>query len=348
MAKKASAVKAASIERPAPARPPIALVPARRPKPVAESTGRAASVFVSYSRVDQLVCDQVVRELKERGHAVWRDREAIHGGQVWRASIERGIRAADVFVILLSPGLLENPDHTREELEFARKHHKTIVAVWLRSPQPLPDGFDLILGGREFIELDDFDRGMQELFEALGGSAPAEPAAPASFWDRAVRKVQRVRAVVANSDLGPTALKLGAAALASAAAVVVTVATINEDRRRKALRDYRAAVEGILEDCVRELKLTETMTAERYARESRPRVRFLLGRLDATPAPGEEVAARHAAFVKDLAHAVDEYDQAVAELEHGDVEAARRAVARFAVMFSRTLKSHTAWLDSQR
>ena len=40
----------------------------------------AASVFISYSRLDQAVCDQIVRELKERGHAVWLDREAIHGG----------------------------------------------------------------------------------------------------------------------------------------------------------------------------------------------------------------------------------------------------------------------------
>jgi hypothetical protein len=350
MAKRASAVKAIGattrVERHAQARPALSLVRPADQLRASDDGSRVASVFVSYSRLDQIVCDQIVRELKDRGHAVWLDREAIHGGDVWRASIEKGIKAADVFVILLSPGIFASPDYTREELEFARKQRKTIVALWLKPPQPLPEGFELILSGRQFIELTDFERGMGQLFEALGDPGSAEPVAPTSFWGLAVRKIQRARAVVANSDLGPAALKLGAAALAGAAAVAVAVATVNEEKRKAALRAYRASVEKILEGCILQLTLTEDMTPEDYAREFRPRFRRLLGQLEATPAPTDEVAGRHAAFVADLEGAVDDYDEAVAKLELGDVGSARRAMARFVAAFSKTLKSYTTWLDS--
>jgi hypothetical protein len=351
MAKRANAAKTAastvSSDGPASESPSLSLVRPARPRRASAGGRRAASVFVSYSRLDQLVCDQIVRELKDRGHAVWLDREAIHGGEVWRASIEKGIKAADVFVILLSPGVFANPDYTREELEFARKHRKTIVAAWLKAPQALPDGFELILSGRQFIELSDFDRGMRQLFEALGEPVAVEAAAPTSFWERTVRKVQRARAVVANSDLGPAAVKLGAAALAGAAAVMVAVATVNEEKRRASLRQYRATVGKILGECLLQLKLTEDMTPEEYAREFRPEFRRLLGQLEATTAPTDELAARHDKFVASLKHAVDNYDEAAAKLERGEGNSARRSMARFAAAFSETLHTYAAWLDDQ-
>jgi hypothetical protein len=356
MAKRASAAKAtASIEvaggspsRTTRARPVVRLVRNAQPRGTDAAGQAPASVFISYSRLDERVCDQIVRELKERGHAVWLDREAIHGGDVWRANIEKGIKKAEVFVILLSPNVSENPDYTQEELAFARQHHKKIIAVQLKPQKTLPEGFDLILSGRQYIDMTDFDRGMQKLFEALGGSAVVEPAEPVSLWDRALRKAQRVRAAVVNSDLGPAALKLGVAALAGAGAVAVAVMTINDEKRKAALRAYRASVDKILSECVLQLSLTEDMTPEDYAREFRPRARRLLGRLEATPVPTDDLRAHHAELTRNLESAVDEFDEAVAKLERGDVGPARRAVARFVAAFSETLKSYAAWLDSQK
>lgn len=326
-------------------RPPVRLVHPGRPAAPGDSESGAASVFISYSRLDQLVCDQIVRELKERGHRVWLDREAIHGGDVWRANIEKGIRAADVFVILLSPNVSQRPDYTQEELEFARKHGKKIIALRLKAQTELPDGFDLILSGRQYIDMADFDRGIGQLFAALGEPGPLPPAPPPSLWDRALRKVQRVRAVVANSDLGPTALKLGAAAVAGAAAVVAVAATINENKRRAALQEYRAAVENILGECLLQLALTDDMTIDDYMREFRPRAQRFLGQLEATTPPTDELKRHHADLVSNLHRTVGEYDEAVTKLERGDVGSARRAVTRLGAAFSKTLKSYTALLD---
>jgi hypothetical protein len=80
MAKRASAAKEMSAGRPASPRPVVSLVRHGQPHVGGQGGPAAASVFISYSRLDQAVCDQIVRELKERGHAVWLDREAIHGG----------------------------------------------------------------------------------------------------------------------------------------------------------------------------------------------------------------------------------------------------------------------------
>ena len=244
--------------------------------------------------------------------------------------------------------MAENPDYPQEELAFARQLRKKIIAVRLKPQKELPEGFDLILGGRQQIDMSDFDRGMDKLFEALGGSAAVEPDQPLSLWDRARRKAQRVRAAMANSDLGPAALKLGAAALAGAGAVAVAVMTINDEKRKAALRAYRASVDKILSDCILQLSLTEDMTPEDYAREFRPRARRLLGRLEATPAPTDEVRAHHAELVQNLEGAVGEFDEAFAKLERGDVGPAKRAVARFAAAFAETLKSYAAWLESQQ
>lgn len=350
MAKRANAAKAAVMAVPdsSPKRAArLRLVPDEQPREAEPSGGTGANVFVSYSRLDQFVCDEIVRELKTRGHSVWLDREAIHGGDMWRADIEKGIKNADVFVILLSPNVSENPDYPREELAFARHHKKKIIAVRLKPQKQLPEGFDLILGSRQQIEMTDFDRGMEKLFDALGTSAPVEPERPVSLWDRALRKAQRVRVSIANSDLGPAALKLGAAALAGAGAVAVAVMTINDEKRKAALRAYRASVDKIVADCILQLSLTDDMSPEAYAHEFRPRARRLLGRLEATPAPTDELRARHAELLQNLEGAVGEFDEAYTKLERGDVGSAKRAMARFAAAFSDTLKSYVAWLESQ-
>jgi TIR domain len=301
-----------------------------------------AMIFVSYSRHDQAVCDEVVRALEERGHRVWLDRKAIRGGDVWRADIEDGIKNADVFIILLSPNL---SDYTRSELEFAEKSRKKIIALRLKPQKELPPGYELVLSGRQHIEMADFNAGIERLLEALGNQGPKEPAQPAGLWTQALRKAQRVRAVVANSEMGPKALKLGAAALAGAAAVVATVATINEEKRRAALNKYRGAVEKILLRCNEELALTAGMTADDYIREFRPRVQRLLGQLEATAPPTEELNQRHQRLLANLQRTVDEYDHAVTKIEHGDVGAFRRAVSRVVAAFSETLHAYKVLLD---
>jgi hypothetical protein len=300
-------------------------------------------IFISYSRHDQAVCDEIVRALEERGHEVWLDRRAIRGGDVWRANIEKGIKKADAFIILLSPKLSE---YTRGELEFAQKNGKKIIAMQLKPQLELPEGYELVLSGRQQIQMADFETGIQQLFEALGDSGAAQTAAPTSVWGRALRKVQRVRAMVSNSDLGPAALKIGAATLAGAAAVMAVAAKINEEKRRDALQKYHDLVENILLRCTKELELTAEMTTEDYLREFRPRMQRLLGQLEAMAAPNDELTQHHAQLLANLQRTIDEYDQAVTRIEHGDIMSYRRAVTRVVAAFSETVQSYKKLLAS--
>jgi hypothetical protein len=297
-------------------------------------------IFISYSRHDQSVCDEIARALEERGHQIWLDRKAIRGGDVWRANIEKGIKEADTFVILLSPNI---SDYIQGELELAHTNHKKIIALRLKPKKRLPEGYDLILSGRHYIEMTDFDDGIRQLFQALGDPPGNQSTASTSLWSRAIRKAQRVRAAVANSDLGPKALKLGAAALAGAAAVVATVATINEEKRKQALQNYRDSIEKILNRCGNELVLTSDMTVEDYVQEFRPRVHNLLGQLQATFPPTDELKGYHADLVMNLEHTLAEYDHAVTRTDPGSV---RRAVERVVAALWETLQSHKKLLHS--
>jgi len=89
-------------------------------------------VFLSYSRRDNVVANEVRRQLELHGHEIWQDVSSIAGGADWRASIEQGIRAADTFLLILSPQLVRSPKYAREELDFARKHDKALLPVYAK------------------------------------------------------------------------------------------------------------------------------------------------------------------------------------------------------------------------
>jgi TIR domain len=305
-------------------------------------------VFISYSRRDDLVRSEIQHELEANGHEVWLDQSQIRGGAHWRASIENGIQETDVFVILLSPNVDKDPTHTRDELELASKYDKEIIPVHVKEMKQLPPGFDLTLGGRHYIELwHDFDEGTRRLLEVLGGPVEGAELPRMGLRDRALRSARRARIALATKDIGKKVATYGGVAVTTAAAVAVAQAEAKSRKRKEELAGYRDAVAEILIHCDKEFALALNMTPQDYAREFRPRVQRLLGRLEATAAPSEELTRRHAQLMKDLQEAVQQYDEAMDRLGQGDAEGTSRALSRLNRAWMGTLQSYAKTLGGQ-
>jgi hypothetical protein len=59
-------------------------------------------VFVSYSRLDQIVVDRIVSTLRSSGIKVWLDRDSIKPGQRWKRAIKEAIRDGAAFIACFS------------------------------------------------------------------------------------------------------------------------------------------------------------------------------------------------------------------------------------------------------
>jgi hypothetical protein len=97
------------------------------------------TIFVSYSRVDVEITQDVVTHLRRVYGLpnVWYDDE-IHGGQRWWKAILEQIGACNVFVYLLSNESVTSP-YCKAEFTEARRLQKPIVTVQVRDRTKLSD-----------------------------------------------------------------------------------------------------------------------------------------------------------------------------------------------------------------
>jgi hypothetical protein len=95
------------------------------------TTGDKLKVFVSYSRSDLDIADQLVAVLESQGFKIAIDRKGIHGAERWEERLGQLILESDVVVFLLSP------DSARSaicawEVEEAARRGKRIIPVLCR------------------------------------------------------------------------------------------------------------------------------------------------------------------------------------------------------------------------
>lgn len=107
-------------------------------------------VFISYSRKDSEVVDQIVTRLEAQNFIVWIDREAIHGGDLWREAIVEAVDNAYVFVLMLSPSSAAS-DNVRKEVDLAEGAGKALLPTLLAQTQ-LPARLRYQLAGIQWIE----------------------------------------------------------------------------------------------------------------------------------------------------------------------------------------------------
>jgi hypothetical protein len=331
--------------------------------------GAIVRAFISYSRRDKKITDEVCKELTARGHTVWRDVTSIPGGADWRASIEKGIVDSDAFVMLISHHVVEGPDYAREELDCARHYDKPIMPVYLAAVAELPNGFNLTLSGRQRIDLyPSFRIGMERLLEQLDdGQGPVDDDSRHQLelrsWatdnaERLRKGAHKLRLEAKQRELGKKAMKIGGLLAAGAVAAAAASAKSRDNAQKEAearqasdsqamLAVYRRKIKDSIERCAGELgRLVESSNpADAYEREFRPELSYVLGQLDATEPPIEQVPA-HRRLVESLSETLNQLDRAMLELQRGDDDGARRALERMAEQFIRTLQQYGELLGS--
>lgn len=313
------------------------------------------SVFVSYSSKDSRAKD-VVAELERLGFRVWVDTSAIKGAEDYRISIERGIRAADAFVLLLSPNVSRDPAWVRLELNAAQSSGRKIVPVRLHRTERLPEGFELVLEGLHRVDLfPDFAKGMERLAEALGAQEVVAPSG--ALAARVRRRAGQLRHLAEDHDLAGKAKVAGGAAVATAGMALAVAAKVlaeqdrqhraeDEAQQQQALADYVSRTLRLLTDGMEEVQLSTGPSAEDYRNDFRPAYLMILGELKGNRPPRADLQPRHDQLVEELRKLLDELDHASRKADKGDLRGYQRAIQRCDRQWSKLVVSSVEWLQS--
>ncbi len=104
---------------------------------IAESEARkgqlSSEVFISYSRTDGDFARELNNRLQLNGHTTWFDQESIPAGasDFWE-QIQRGIRASNNFVFIISPESILS-EYCKQEVDFAQGNGKRIITLNYRT-----------------------------------------------------------------------------------------------------------------------------------------------------------------------------------------------------------------------
>lgn len=142
-----------------------------------------ATVFVSHSSEDGVISSEIAAALRGRGHTVWLDQTDLPAGDSLASSIEAGIVASDVFLLLHSDSAIRKGWVSLEwqaalERTVAETDYRFVVAVLDDTPLPL------LLRGRKWIDLRGNSaavgaEGFTQVLDAVGPiPAPEPPATP--------------------------------------------------------------------------------------------------------------------------------------------------------------------------
>jgi hypothetical protein len=134
-----------------------------------------AKIFISYSRSDANTVSTIIDRLNTAGHEVWVDRIGIRGGEKWRQQIVHAIEESDVIVLVLSKNSIAS-DNVRKEIDLAEGSKIQIIPLLLQQVD-IPASIKYQLAGIQQIDLyTSFERGLQDLLDAIGEEQRAAPA----------------------------------------------------------------------------------------------------------------------------------------------------------------------------
>lgn len=113
----------------------------------------AHDVFLSYSRRDSALCDQVYRCIERIGYKPYRDIDDLSAGEPWRDQLEEALSRSDLkpyVVVLCTRAAVERPEGVVAEIRLAREKGLTLIPI-------------------------EFDSGaMKSLFRAAGFESPGQ------------------------------------------------------------------------------------------------------------------------------------------------------------------------------
>ena len=94
-----------------------------------------AQIFISHARNDVRVAQTICNALEQRGFACWIADRDVEAGENFQSSIVHAIRAAKVFVLILSANANDS-DEIKKEVVLAGRHG--LVVIPFRSKTWLP------------------------------------------------------------------------------------------------------------------------------------------------------------------------------------------------------------------
>jgi hypothetical protein len=85
---------------------------------------RKHTVFISYSRKDIDVVQQLAQDLEKAGLDAWWDISGLKGGDAWVRTIQAALKASKCCVVVLSPDVVES--------EWVEKEYTYAMGLGLR------------------------------------------------------------------------------------------------------------------------------------------------------------------------------------------------------------------------
>jgi formylglycine-generating enzyme required for sulfatase activity len=157
------------------------------------------TVFISYSRKDIDVANQLAQDLEKAGFDAWWDISDLKGGDAWVRTIQAALKASKYFVVVLSPDAVES--------EWVEKEYTYAIGLGLKIIPILYKNCEvpMALINIQYIDFrgSKYERGLQQLLEILRVLAPdkeearsastsAQPRRPVSW-----KKVGTIAGVIA-------------------------------------------------------------------------------------------------------------------------------------------------------
>jgi hypothetical protein len=127
-------------------------------------------VFLSYSRADESLAQQIAETLRSSGFKVWEDSQILPGGD-WAVQVSEALNDSEAMVVLLTPdGLKANSVH--HNISFALGHQayrERLISVLANSPNMSKVPWSALQFGKT-VDLDKFGN-VQQIVEELKKAA---------------------------------------------------------------------------------------------------------------------------------------------------------------------------------
>jgi hypothetical protein len=123
-------------------------------------------IFLSYSRRDAGLVDNIAAKIERAGYRTWVDRKGIAGGEQWRLEIVAAIQSAAAMALFLSPNSVRS-ENVRKEIDLADAAKVRVLPIAI-SPAEIPQAMQYQLAGIQVIEhWRNGERAIDELLAAL-------------------------------------------------------------------------------------------------------------------------------------------------------------------------------------
>jgi hypothetical protein len=126
------------------------------------------SAFISYSRADKAVVQQITSDLKQRGMNIWIDQIGLTPGTLdWEDALREAIANADIVILAASPNSRRSR-YVKDELRIAVHFDCQVLPVWVNGDSWI-DCIPMGWGGTQYIDIrgSRYPSGITQIVEAL-------------------------------------------------------------------------------------------------------------------------------------------------------------------------------------